>query len=45
MELVGCFVNGCLEALKLKAARGELHTTVAISYVREAGDRIEMDPD
>ncbi len=34
-----------LEALKLKAARGELHTTVAIGYVRAPGDRIEMDPD
>ena len=34
-----------LEALKLKAARGELHTTVAIGYVRGPGDRIEMDPD
>jgi excisionase family DNA binding protein len=34
-----------LEALKLKAARGELHTTVAIGHVRGPGDRIEMDPD
>ena len=34
-----------LEALKLKAARGELHTTVAIGYVRGPGDRIEMDAD
>lgn len=34
-----------LEALKLKAARGELHTVVAIGYVRGLGDRIEMDPD
>jgi len=34
-----------LEALKLKARRGELHTTVAIGYVRGPGDRIEMDPD
>jgi hypothetical protein len=33
------------EALKLKAARGELHTMVAIGYVRGPGDRIEMDPD
>jgi len=34
-----------LEALKLKAARGDLHTTVAVGYVRGAGDRIEQDPD
>jgi excisionase family DNA binding protein len=34
-----------LEALKLKAARGELHTTVAIGFVRADPDRIEMDPD
>lgn len=34
-----------VEALKLKAARGDLHTTVAIGYVRSAGDRIELDAD
>ena len=34
-----------VEALKLKALRGELHTTVAIGFVRGEGDRIEMDPD
>ena len=34
-----------VEALKLKAARGELHTTVAMGYVRGPGDRIEQDPD
>ena len=34
-----------LEAIKLKAERGDLHTTVAIGYVRGAGDRIEKDPD
>jgi excisionase family DNA binding protein len=33
------------EALRLKAARGDLHTTVAIGYVRGADDRLEMDPD
>lgn len=33
------------EALKLKAARGDLHTTVAIGYVRGEGDRIELDAD
>ena len=34
-----------LEAVKLKAARGELHTTVAIGFVRSDDDRIELDPD
>src|ERR1700758_3012564 len=33
------------EALRLKAARGELQTTVAIGYRRGAGDRLEQDPD
>jgi excisionase family DNA binding protein len=33
------------EALRLKAARGELHTTVAIGYRRGAADRLEQDPD
>ena len=33
------------EALKLKAARGDLHTTVAIGFVRSEDDRIELDPD
>src|SRR5262249_53033211 len=33
------------EALRLKAARGELHTTVAIGYRRGANDRLEQDPD
>jgi excisionase family DNA binding protein len=33
------------EALRLKAARGDLHTTVAIGYVRSADDRLELDPD
>jgi excisionase family DNA binding protein len=33
-----------IEALKLKAARGDLHTTLAVGYVRAAGDRIEQDP-
>jgi excisionase family DNA binding protein len=35
----------CHEALRLKAARGDLHTTVAIGYVRSADDRLEIDPD
>jgi len=34
-----------VEALKLKAARGDLHTTVAIGYVRSEGNRVELDPD
>ena len=34
-----------VEAIKLKAARGDLHTTVAIGFVRADPDRIEMDPD
>ncbi|WP_292227989.1 hypothetical protein [Mesorhizobium sp.] len=33
------------EALRLKAARGEPHTTVAIGYRRGADDRLEQDPD
>lgn len=33
------------EALRLKAARGDLHTTVAAGYVRSADDRLELDPD
>src|ERR1700760_1231131 len=33
------------EALRLKAARGELNTTVAIGYRRGADDRLEQDPD
>lgn len=34
-----------IEALKLKAARGDLYTTVAIGYLRGEGDRIELDAD
>lgn len=33
------------EALRLKASRGDLHTSVAIGYVRSADDRLEIDPD
>ncbi len=33
------------EALKQKARRGELFTTVAVGYVRSGSDRIEKDPD
>jgi DNA invertase Pin-like site-specific DNA recombinase len=35
----------CQEALRLKAARGDLHTSVAIRYVCSADDRLEIDPD
>ena len=31
------------EALRLKAARGDLHTSIAIGYVRSADDRLELD--
>ncbi|WFN15444.1 recombinase family protein [Burkholderia contaminans] len=34
-----------VEPLKLKAARGDLHTTVAVGYVRSEGDRMELNPD
>jgi excisionase family DNA binding protein len=34
-----------LEALRLKAARGDLHRTVAIGYVRSTDNRIELEPD
>ncbi len=33
------------EALRLKAERGDLHTTVAVGYVRGTDDRLELDPD
>ena len=33
------------EALRLKAARGDLHTTVAVGYLRGVNDRLEQDPD
>src|SRR6201998_2795794 len=33
------------EALRLKASRGDLHTSVAIGYLRSSNDRLEMDPD
>ncbi len=35
----------CLEALRQKAQRGDLFTTVAVGYVRVGRDRIEMHPD
>src|SRR6201994_4111633 len=33
------------EALRLKASRGDLHTSVAVGYLRSVNDRLEMDPD
>src|SRR6201986_900339 len=33
------------EALRLKASRGDLHTSVALGYVRSPKDRLEMDPE
>jgi excisionase family DNA binding protein len=33
------------EALRLKASRGDLHTSVAVGYLRSSNDRLEMDPD
>jgi excisionase family DNA binding protein len=33
------------EALRLKAARGELHTRMAVGYVLSEDQRVEMDPD
>jgi DNA invertase Pin-like site-specific DNA recombinase len=32
------------EALRLKAARGDLHTSVAVGYVRGLDGRLELDP-
>lgn len=34
-----------LEALRQKAKRGELHTSVAVGYLRSADDRLEKNPD
>lgn len=44
MEL-SLFRQRSVEALKLKAARGDLHTTVPIGYVRTVDNRVELDPD
>lgn len=43
MEL-SIFRQRSQEALKLKAQRGELYTTVATGYVRTDGDRLEKEP-
>ena len=44
MELT-VMIQRSQEALKQKARRGELYFSVAVGYVRVAGDRIEKDPD
>jgi hypothetical protein len=31
--------------MRLKAVRGDLHTSVAVGYVRSADDRLDLDPD
>ncbi|MGY4230180.1 DNA invertase Pin-like site-specific DNA recombinase [Bradyrhizobium sp. USDA 4503] len=33
------------EALRLKAVHGDLHTSVAVGYVRSSDDKLELDPD
>ena len=43
MEL-SIFRQRSQEALRLKAARGDLHTSVAVGYVRGLDDRLELDP-
>ncbi len=43
MEL-STFRQRSQEALKLKAERGELYTTVAVGYVRTTDNRLEQDP-
>ena len=44
MEL-SIFRQRSQEALRLKAARGDLHTSVAVGYIRGPDDRLELDPD
>ena len=44
MEL-STFRQRSQEAIKLKAARGELHTRLAVGYVRNANSGIDRDPD
>ncbi len=44
MEL-SIFRQRSQEALRLKAARGDLHTSVAVGYIRGLDDRLELDPD
>jgi len=42
---LGVLRQRSLEALRSKASRGELYTTVPIGYVRTRDDRVELDPD
>src|ERR1700677_2368878 len=42
---VSVFRQRSIEAIRQKARRGELFTSVAVGYVRNGSDRIESDPD
>lgn len=42
---LGVLRQRSVEALRLKASRGELFTTVPIGFVRTRDDRVELDPD
>jgi DNA invertase Pin-like site-specific DNA recombinase len=42
---LGVMRQRSLEALRLKAARGELYTTVPIGFLRTRDNRLELDPD
>lgn len=42
---VSIFRQRSVEAIKQKARRGELHSTVAVGYVKSDDNRIEKDPD
>jgi DNA invertase Pin-like site-specific DNA recombinase len=42
---LGVMRQRSLEALRLKATRGELYTTVPIGFLRTRGNRLELDPD
>lgn len=42
---LGVMRQRSLEALRLKAARGELYTTVPIGFLRTRENRLELDPD
>jgi len=42
---LGVMRQRSLDALRLKAARGELYTTVPIGFLRTRDNRLELDPD
>ena len=42
---LGVMRQRSLEALRLKASRGELYTTVPIGFLRTRDNRLELDPD